>query len=66
MIGEKDQLVARVGLDKANASQRPRERLARFGQRRVSDLIAAHAAAEDLRVGAKARDEVVPLTGAKG
>jgi hypothetical protein len=32
----------------------------------VSDLIAAHAAAEDLRVGAKARDEVVPLTGAKG
>ena len=59
MVGEKDQFLARVGIDKADASQRPRQSLPCFGQRRLSDLIAAHAAAEDLRVGTKAREAQV-------
>ena len=59
MIAEKDQLLARVGIDKADAAQRPRKSLARFGLGRLSDLTAAHTAAGDFRVGSKAQETQV-------
>ncbi len=59
VIAKKDQLLARVGIDKADASQRPRKILACFAPRRLYDLIAAHAATEGFRVRTKAREALV-------
>jgi hypothetical protein len=59
VIGDKDRLLPSVGVGRTDAAQWPRKSLARFRQFCLSNLIAAHTAAENFQVGNNARETQV-------
>lgn len=59
MIGQKDQLLARVGIDKTDSPKQRSKGLARFGRSRPPDLVAGHAAAAGFRAGCVAGETQV-------